>query len=106
MNRFSMRCALSVVTSDKVPIMSEVDTAYRLGQKVMQTNHYNSVTFPVFVMVADIYRTFRVISQFGDTRVDEPQMRRLLAENDAPNKFTDDAIREVYLANDGKHLDL
>lgn len=102
MNRHSMRCALSLISRSHRPIQSEADAVYGLGQRLMSDS--GQVTFPMFLMLADIYRSFN--SMVMDSSViSESQLRRGLAEQNYPNRFSDSAVKEIYRTNGGKPMD-
>lgn len=54
-------------------------------------------------MLADIYHSFNTIA-LDDTVVSESEMRRGLSEQNAPNRFSDSAIREIYRVHEGKPM--
>jgi len=37
--------------------------------------------------------------------ISEQQLRRALAEQDSPNRFSDVAVREIFRVNNGKAMD-
>lgn len=105
MNRAALRCALGTLVPDRRPLQSEADIVYRLGLKIANNTEYKEISFPVFLMVLDMYKVFSVFNIPLDSGyISELDMRRNLTEGEMPNRVSDDAIREVYRAYD--HQDL
>jgi len=105
MNRAALRCALSTLVPDRRPLQSEADVIYKLGQKLMNFADNREVSFPVFMMILDMYKVFSVFNMPLDTGyISEIDMRRNLAEQELSNRISDDAIAQVYAAHNHKDL--
>lgn len=105
MNRAALKCALSTLVPDRRPLQSEADVIYKLGQKLMNNQDNREVSFPVFMMILDLYKVFSVFNIPLDTGyISENEMRRNLAEQELSNRVSDDAIAQVYVAHGHKNL--
>lgn len=100
MNRFSMKCALSLIHRDHRPTVSESESMFNLALKLNQKNLDDTdVSFPVFLMVSDIYRSYHNVLNMNGGVITENDMRRTLLDNELPNRFTDEGLKTVYLVN-------
>jgi hypothetical protein len=53
MNRAGLRCALNITTTDHRNVdQAEADTAFGIG--ISMQNYKNGLSFPVFLMIADL----------------------------------------------------
>jgi len=57
MNRAGLRCSLSLITNDHRNVdQSEADAVFLVGTSLQDSK--NGLSFPVFLMIADLFRTF------------------------------------------------
>lgn len=105
MNRSGLKCALSTLVPDRRPLQAEADVVFRLGQKLMNDTQDRDISFPVFLMILDLYKVFSVFNIPLDSGyLSESEMRRQLAELELSNRVSDDAIREVFRSYDHKDM--
>lgn len=98
MNRAGLRCGLSMLLNDREVDQSEADVAFRVALTLMPTNKW-TVSFPIFVMVADLFRTFSSFDiPIDDGFVSRNELQRQLAEQDLPHRITPEAITEIFTA--------
>lgn len=101
MNRAGLKCALSTLVPDRRPLQAEADVAFKLGQKLMNDTQDRDISFPIFLMILDLYKVFSVFNIPLDSGyLSENEMRRQLAELELSNRVSDDAIREVFRSYD------
>lgn len=98
MNRAGLRCGLSIVVPSRQVDQSEADVVFRVGLTLMPKNKW-SISFPIFVMVSDLYRTFSAFDVPIDNGfINQNELLRQLAEQDLPHRITPGAAKEIFKA--------
>lgn len=88
MNRAGLRCALALAVPGRIVEQSEADTVFRVGMRLMHENKF-TLSFPVFVMIADLYRTFTAFDLPVDNGfINESDLTRRLAEMEMPHRIS------------------
>lgn len=90
-----MKCALSIIDKNNNPSVSECNMIFNLGMKLMSGEESVGISFPVFLMVADVYRSFSNVLKFNGSTITEQEMRRNLVENEVPNRYDDESIKSI-----------
>lgn len=97
MNRQGLKCALTITTPLKTPSQSEVDVVFKLGQEISHDRWVKTISFPVYLLISDIYRVFSGIeSPLDSSYISKVDMVRSLEENDYPHRFDVGAINMIY----------
>lgn len=95
MNRSSLRCALSIVVHGTNVAQSEADSVFRVALSLMKVQKW-AISFPLFILVADLFRTFRTFDVPADAGlVRRDEMLRHLAEQDRPHRITTESARVI-----------
>jgi len=89
MNRAGLRCSLSLITNDHRNVdQSEADAVFLVGVS-MQENK-NGLSFPVFLMISDLFRTFSSFDIPADNGyINQRTLVRALNESDLPHRITE-----------------
>lgn len=104
MNRSSLRCALSIVVHGSNVAQSEADAVFRVALSLMPVNKW-SISFPLFILVADLFRTFRTFDTPADAGyVKRDDMLRHLAEQDRPHRVNTESARVIFDAIGQDHM--
>jgi hypothetical protein len=104
MNRAGLRCALALAVPGRLVEQSEADTAFRVGMRLMQSNKF-TMSFPVFVLVADLYRTFTAFDLPVDNGfINESDLTRRLAEMEMPHRISPYAVKAIFDAVDDNEI--
>lgn len=96
MNRAGLRCALNITTTDHRNVdQAEADTAFAIG--ISMQDYKNGLSFPVFLMIADLYRTFTSFDVPADNGyIGKKQLIRSLNESELPHRITEAGIKAIF----------
>lgn len=99
MNRAGLRCGLALTAQYRTISQAEADIAFKLGNNLMKEDYAGDISFPIFVLLADMYKTYSLFDVPLDSGfVSKTTMLRHLSEMDMPHRFTPESISEVFNA--------
>lgn len=99
MNRAGLRCGLTIAVRGRQVDQSEADVVFRVGLTLMTHNKW-SISFPVFLMLADLYRTFSAFDvPIDNGSISQSELLRHLAEMDIPHRVTPSAVHAIFAAS-------
>lgn len=95
MNRAGLRCALSLITNDHRNVdQSEADAVFLVG--VSLQNYKNGLSFPTYLMIADLYRTFTSFDVPADNGyINKRSLLRSLNESELPHRISELGVKDI-----------
>lgn len=103
MNRAGLRCGLSIVVQGRNMDQSEADAVFKVGKQYI--NNQWTISFPVFVLLSDLYKTFSIFNVPVDNGVvGKGELLRHLAEMEMPHRITLDAMKKIFKVIDSDEL--
>lgn len=101
MNRAALRCALSITLKDRIISDAEVAIIFKTGLALQHVNRI-SMSFPVYVLMADLARVFSIVEApeyTGYCSKDEFLYR--LEEMTIPHRLSTVAAKDIANSNVG-----
>lgn len=98
MNRAGLRCSLSLITNDHRNVdQSEADAVFLIASSLQDNK--NGLSFPVFLMIADLFRTFSAFDIPADNGyINQRTLIRSLNESDLPHRISEPAAKAIFAA--------
>lgn len=95
MNRVGLRCALNLAVPGRSVEQPEADVTFRIGQRLMAHNKF-SLSFPIFVMLSDLFRIFSMFDMPVDNGlVSRKMLLRKIEELQIPQRISPYAINAI-----------
>lgn len=105
MNRAGLRCGLALTTQHRTISQSEADVVFKLGNNLMKEDYAGDLSFPIFVLLADMYKTYSLFDVPLDSGfIGQKEVTRHINEADLPTRFDPEAVSEIFSCTDETYM--